>query len=440
MNQRTFALIVFAFCLFLNNKIIAQWSNGQNASYVIGQPNFTSNTASLTQIGMDDPEGIAVDLINHKLYVADGNDHRILRYNLPITSNQPAAEIVFGQPTFTSDNSATTQNGLRDPRGVWVDSSGRLWVADFENNRVVWYDNAHSISTNQPNANGVLGQPNFTSNAPSLTQASLNGPCDLVTDPSGNLWIVDSRNHRIIKHSTAATKTNGANADGILGQANFTSNLQQSTQNGLDDPEGIAIGPDGSIWVSDDNNNRILRYENAMMKPNGSNADGVLGQPNFTSTTPQLTANGIEGASGLSVDCIGNLYAVDKKNNRLLVYQDASSKANGAAADYVLGQPDFTTGSPNLTESGLDFVATSGVTTYGNHLFIVDANHKRVIVQSLNYPMSNAALCGLNIPNGPTDDLGHIEPIPTMSEWGLFIFGLMVLNLGIFFVRRLEFG
>lgn len=437
MNQRPLALILLSFCLFFTNNINAQWSNGQNATFVIGQPDFNSNSANLTQNGIDDPEGIAVDLINHKLYIADGNDHRILRYNLPITSNQPDAEIVFGQPNFTTDNAATTQNGLRDPRGLWVDEGGRLWVADEGNNRVIWYDNAYAITSNQPDANGVLGQPDFISNSDQLTQNGLYGPCDLVTDAAGNLWVIDAGNHRIIRYNTAALKTNGANADGVLGQADFLSNLEQTNQNGLHDPEGIAIGRNGELWVSDDDNHRVLRYNNAISKGNGANADGVLGQPNFTSSAPILSSSGMSGASGLTVDCLGNLYAIHKNYERLLIYEDAINKPNGGSAEYVLGQTDFTSNGSSLSQNGLGFVATSGVVTYENQLLIVDSGNKRIIIQEVNFPLANTGLCGINVPNGPIDMTG-IEPIPTMSEWGLLIFGLLILNISVFFVRQLE--
>ena len=136
------------------------WTDGQAADLVIGQPNLTSNTADNGGIGattLDGCSGIAIDHTNGKMYVADEDNHRVLRYAYPITSNQPAAEVVFGQPNFTSSTDATTQAGMGFPAGVAVDANGTLWVADSENSRVLRFDNAHTINSNGPNADGVLG-------------------------------------------------------------------------------------------------------------------------------------------------------------------------------------------------------------------------------------------------------------------------------------------
>ena len=43
---------------------------------------------------------MAIDTVHNKLYVADRDNNRVLRYAYPITGNQPAAELVFGQPDF----------------------------------------------------------------------------------------------------------------------------------------------------------------------------------------------------------------------------------------------------------------------------------------------------------------------------------------------------
>ena len=181
-------LLLCAFSLNLN----AQWTNGQNATFVIGQPDFTTQGANVTINGLDDPESIAIDKVNNKLYVADGDDNLIKRYSLPITTNQPNAELVFGQPNFTLSGGRTTQNGLDDPRGLFVDNTGRLWVTEDDNNRVVWYDNAYGITTNMPNADGVLGQPNFTSNTANTTQNGMNAPSGITGDLNGTIWVSDA--------------------------------------------------------------------------------------------------------------------------------------------------------------------------------------------------------------------------------------------------------
>ena len=178
------------------------------------------------------------------------------------------------------------------------------------------------------------------------------------------------------------------------------------------------------MWVADDNNARVVGFDNAATLADGANADRVLGQPDFTSNSRSTTQNGLDGSSGVSTDCVGNLYIADDGNDRVLVFLDPLSKSNGANADFVLGQPDFTTGTSSTTQNGLNLETTSGLALCDNLLFIADGNNQRVIVQEATN------LCV------PPEEPVVIEPIPTMSEWGLIIFGLLVLNLGVLFIVR----
>lgn len=414
-----FCLLLCFFSLTLN----AQWTNGQNALFVIGQPDFSTQGANLAINGLDDPEGVAVDLINKKLYVADGDHNLIKRYSLPITQNQPDAELVFGQPDFNTGTGRTTQNGLDDPKGIFVDNTGRLWVAEDDNDRVVWYNNAYAITTNQPNADGVLGQPNFITNTANTNQNGMNNPCSVTGDANGTIWITDASNHRILRFDNAATKANGADADGVLGQPDFITNTANISQNGLDDPEDIHLAANGTLWIAEDDNNRVVGFNNAVTKADGANADRVLGQPNFTTNTANTTQNGMNGLSGVTTDCVGNLYVVDEGNERVLIFLNPISKSNGANADFVLGQSDFTTATENTTQNGLNLGITSGLAFYEDFLFIVDASNERVIVQQATDICQPVAVVAQ-------------AAVPTMSEWGLIIFGLLVLNLGGILIYR----
>ena len=51
----------------------------------------------------------------------------------------------------------------------------------------------------------------------------------------------------------------------------------------MDTPMDVAVDSGGRLWVADANNNRLLRFENAALKTNGADADGVLGQRDFDS-------------------------------------------------------------------------------------------------------------------------------------------------------------
>ena len=72
------------------------------------------------------------------VYVADGNNGRVLEYNTPLTTDTNA-DSVFGTCGSFGSSACTglSANSLNDPTGVAVDSSGNLYVVDNQNNRVL---------------------------------------------------------------------------------------------------------------------------------------------------------------------------------------------------------------------------------------------------------------------------------------------------------------
>jgi sugar lactone lactonase YvrE len=294
---------------------------------------------------------VAVDPTTGKVFVADHGNHRVLRYpSATALRNGDPAEGVLGQADFVSASAnrggAPAANTLYHPLGLAVDSAGRLWVADSINQRVLRFDNA-ATKADGANADGVFGQPDFTSNANTTTPSGMWHPYDVFVDDAGRLWVADMDNHRVLRFDDAASKANGANADGVLGQLDFGSRGTATTQNGMTYPLGVVVAADGTLFVADGYNYRVLRFNNAAAKANGADADGVLGQPDFTSNAVALTQSGMYVPWGLALDPDGRLFVADRYHHRILIYDGAANKANGADADGVLGQPDFTTGTPN---------------------------------------------------------------------------------------------
>ncbi len=70
------------------------------------------------------------------MWVADGNNARVLEYMPPFTDGMPAS-VVLGQATFEGMHMGTSASLLAEPYDVRADKTGNLWVADTENNRVV---------------------------------------------------------------------------------------------------------------------------------------------------------------------------------------------------------------------------------------------------------------------------------------------------------------
>jgi hypothetical protein len=379
--------------LLSTTTIYAQWTDGQAADRVLGQPDLISNTADnggISATTLDGTSGIAIDLINGKMYVSDEDNHRVLRYSYPITSDQQAAEIVFGQTTFLGSNSGITATTLQGPSDLAVDNTGRLWISDGNNDRVIWFNAAHSIMTNAPAADGVLGQPDFVTKNPSTVTINIMNTIEgIALAADGTLWVSDERNDRVLRFDNAASKSNGADADGVLGQADFTSNGANRSglvdANTMNSPMGLAIAADGTLWLTDRSNHRVLRFDNAASKSNGANADGVLGQSAFIYNTlnnnnGSVTANGIDQPQHVALDAGGRLYVTDRNNNRVLIFNNAANKGNGADADNVLGQANFTSNGTGITASTMagGFRSSVVIDNTNNLLWCSDGANNRV--------------------------------------------------------------
>jgi uncharacterized protein (TIGR03437 family) len=170
----------------------------------------------------------------------------------------------------------------------------------------------------------------------------------------------------------------GANV--VVGQPDFVTTTINLTQNGLRTP--TAVASDGKIMVvADTDNNRVLIWK-TIPASNNAPADLVLGQANFTTGSGGTSATGMRGPQGVWIQGT-RLFVADTQNSRVLVWNNIPT-TNGQAADYVLGQPNLNTAPPATT---LDLPATANnlfspvaVSSDGQRLFVSDLGHSRVLI------------------------------------------------------------
>ena len=138
-------------------------------------------------------------------------------------------------------------------------------------------------------------------------QIPLNAPRSLAFAKDGTLYVADSRNHRVVHLDTEGNILHewGAFADGV------SNPIASGTFN---EPWGIAIGIDGSVYVTDTWNHRIEKFTST---GRFITAWGVFGQGE--------TPDSFYGPRGLAVDAKGRVYVTDTGNKRIAVF-DANGK------------------------------------------------------------------------------------------------------------------
>src|SRR6202022_4306665 len=145
-----------------------------------------------------------------------------------------------------------------------------------------------------------------------------------------------------------------------------------------------AVASDGTILVvTDTDNNRVLIWK-TIPNGNGAPADLVLGQPDFKTVKqpPVIDNKSFRGPQGAWIQN-GRLFIADTQNHRVMVWNSIPS-SNNQPADYVLGEPNFST-SPPATQSDLPPQANNlfspvSVSSDGVRLFVADLAHNRVLI------------------------------------------------------------
>ncbi len=274
------------------------------ASLVLGQGgSFTSNIRNdggVSGASLDYPEAVAADGSGN-LYVADSGNSRVLEYNAPLSTGATAA-LVFGQGGSPTSNACNydyigkipcSANDLCDPSGVAVDGAGNLYVADGGNNRVLEYNTPLNASSGESGAGDttadmVFGQGgSFIENkCNGITADSLCAPSGgLAVDGLGNLYVADGVTYpgnlpsvnRVLEYDTPLS-TGNTTADRVFGTCgSFTSTVcprsgyfgvpPPTSPNTLNAPTGVAVDGSGNLYVVDNGDNRVLKYDQPLTTP-----------------------------------------------------------------------------------------------------------------------------------------------------------------------------
>jgi hypothetical protein len=408
---------------------------GGNASYVIGQPNFTSSTAqTLSAQSLNQPISVAIDK-NGYLWVSDTyyiQGNRILGYKNPYGVNV-AADYVIGQPNFTTSGYGSTQNQFSgNITTIAFDNSGNLWVYDYY--RILGFASADLYGNNQPNASWLMFQTSYTAELtstlsqsygmqydmagffyqtavpneeivtvlPNPYQINYGSPLYLAFNSENDMWISDTNNHRLVQYKNSDITSNAYPyyCSAVLGQSQFYIQGQTGqTQYNLDQTNDIAFDKNNNIWCA----NGIpavkgYQYPNYSQQVMQNWAVGGT----FTSYQSGASQSTIYGASAVSFDNFGNMFVVDYHYYRILGFSADSLYGNNEPnAFVVIGQANYTatalTSPPTQNSLYIDwsFVGEIGskvIFDSNNNMYVSDSNNQRIMI----FPYGSGFTNGMN--------------------------------------------
>jgi hypothetical protein len=190
-----------------NNRVLI-WNSvpdasGSDASVVLGQPDFTTATAADEEDGLTNPASLWTDGL--RLLVSDSGNNRVMYWSSIPRSSGSDATYVIGQTDFSRTAAGVGQAALRTPYGVTSDGT-RIYIADAENNRMIKFD-SFPIA-NGASAVDTYGQDSYSARTPNdddqdgasddePSSRTLSSPTG-ATYFNGVLYVTDRSNHRVL--------------------------------------------------------------------------------------------------------------------------------------------------------------------------------------------------------------------------------------------------
>lgn len=198
------------------------------------------------------------------------------------------------------------------PRGIAVDRHGSIFVVDTVNTRLQKFDAQGAFQWTVGGAGNGPSQFARVQNGP--------GPTGIAVDNQGSIYVADTWNHRIVK-----LDPQGKFLTAWGGFFNTQGNADLNRQHPRDfyGPRGLAVGPDGALYVTDTGNKRILVFdaEGQFLRQWGSAGAG---------------AENLNEPVGIAVDAAGTVYVVDTFNGRIATFDpQGQPKAQWAVPNWA---------------------------------------------------------------------------------------------------------
>ncbi|MET7391826.1 hypothetical protein ACFYPT_41625 [Streptomyces sp. NPDC005529] len=323
-----------------------------------GDQGFNGDNRPATAAQLFYPRGVAVD-VRGNLYIADTYDRRVRKVDAHGTITTVAGA---GEGGFNGDDWPATTAHLKSPRGVAVDASGNLYIADTFDHRVRKVDAQGIITTV-----AGTGEEGFSGDGQPATTAHLASPSAVAVDVHGTLYIADMENERVRKVDAEGIITTVAGT----GEGGFNGDNQPATTAHLKSPRAVAADAHGNLYIADTYNHRVRKVdaEGTITTVAGTGTRGFSGdgQP---ATTAQLWYPG-----GVAVDVHGTLYIADRQNHRIRKVDAHGTITTVAGTSEEEGRP-VGDGEP-LTMTTLDRPESLAFDSQGN-LYIADTYAHRI--------------------------------------------------------------
>jgi len=220
-----------------------------------GVGTFAGDGGLATSASLWVPVDIHVDSVGN-IYIADRDNHRIRKVDQAtgvINTVVGSGPTGLGSGSFSGDGGLATSARLNSPSGVFVDSSGNIFIADNGNHRI------RKVDASTGNIATVVGNGTTLGDGGPAVSAACYNPTDLFIDTAGNIYIADTNHHHIRKVDAATGIINTIAGSGTT--SGFSGDDGPATSAKLNSPVDVIVDVTGNIIFVDGGNFRIRKID-----------------------------------------------------------------------------------------------------------------------------------------------------------------------------------
>jgi len=279
-----------------------------------GTAGYSGDGGHATAANLLFPSGVALDVAGN-IYIADEGNNRIRKVN---TSGIITTIAGNGTSGYAGDGSNATAAELSGPTGIAIDAAGNIYIADNNNNRI----REVTISTSVITTIAGNGTGAYSGDGGAATAAELYGPCSVVLDATGNIYIADMFNNLIRLITTSTGIISSVAGGGTLGP-----NSVPATSVALQSPTGLDFDLGGNMFISYGVNRIIKVTTSTGIATTVAGTTG--GSEIFIGDGGLATAAILNIPGDVAIDALGNIYIADEHNNRIRMVCNAADNVSG---------------------------------------------------------------------------------------------------------------
>ena len=261
----------------------------------IRRVDLKAHTISTTLDGLNQPYEVRFDSAGN-MFFADMPAHVVRRVDAKTRAVTTVAGT--GAAGFSGDGGPAAQAMLRQPHSIAFDAQGRLLICDIGNHRIRRVD----LKTGIIHTWAGTGEQKPTPDGAPLAGTPLNGPRAIAVAPGGDLFLVLREGNAVYRIDA---KTERIYHVAGTGETGYTGDDGPAKSAKLAGPKGIAVAPDGSLYLADTENHAIRRIDGKtgiITTVLGNGRRGPLSRPH-----------------GIFVAGDGNVYIADSEGHRILI-------------------------------------------------------------------------------------------------------------------------